>query len=108
MILQILRSSKQPLAKYDLYLQIHGLKGWRGVTSKTVYRRVDHLTGGGLIIENGKRPGKVQGESVLYRLTEKGKASLRLDKNNIEEFLEKATETQLLMFNGLFDAAFGA
>jgi DNA-binding PadR family transcriptional regulator len=101
-ILLVLRSSKQPLAKYDVYLQVHRLKGSRNVDSKTVYRRMDALNCEGWIAQNGTRPAKVQGESILYELTLKGEAALRLDEKNIEEFLKTATEYQLKKFIALF------
>jgi DNA-binding PadR family transcriptional regulator len=100
-ILLILRSSKQPLAKYDVYLRVHRLKGSRNVDSKTVYRRMDALNCEGMIAQNGMRPAKVQGESILYRLTLKGEAALRLDEKNMEDFLKTATDDQLKKFIAL-------
>ena len=97
LILLVLRSSKQPLAKYDVYLQIHGMKGSRHVTSKTIYRRMGDLICEGWIAQNGTRPGKVQGESILYELTQKGIAALKVDK--IEQFLLTATEEKLRKLN---------
>lgn len=78
-------------------MQIHGMKGSRHVTSKTVYRRMDDLICQGYIAQNGTRPGKVQGESVLYEITQKGIAALKVDK--IEQFLLTATDDQLRKFN---------
>jgi len=48
------------------------------------------------------RSAKVQGDSILYELTLKGKAALKLDKKSIEEFLQTATDEQLSMFIVLF------
>jgi hypothetical protein len=101
-IMLVLRSSKKPLAKYDVYLQVHGVKGLRHVDSKSVYRRMDALDCEGWIAQNGTRPAKVRGESVLYELALKGKAALRLDDVSIECFLERATGEQLVQFIGLF------
>jgi len=97
LILLVLRSSKQPLAKYDVYLQIHGMKGSRHVTSKTVYRRMDDLICGDWIAQNGTRPGKVTGESLLYEITQKGIAALKVDK--IERFFLTATDDEFRKFN---------
>jgi hypothetical protein len=44
----------------------------------------------------------VQGESILYELTLKGKAAIKLDEKNIEEFLKTATDDQLEKFINLF------
>jgi hypothetical protein len=46
----------------------------------------------------GTRPGQVEGESVLYELTLKGKAALRADERSMEEFLNAATREQLSKF----------
>jgi hypothetical protein len=41
----------------------------------------------------------VEGESVLYELTEQGKAALRIDEKSIEEFLKIAIQEKLSKFN---------
>jgi DNA-binding PadR family transcriptional regulator len=97
-ILLVFLSSKHPLAKYDVYLQIHGMKGLKRKDSKTVYRRIEVLNQEGWIAHRGKRPAKVQGESILYELTLKGKLALRLDEISIEEFLKTASDEQLAKF----------
>ena len=81
------RSSKTPLTKYDIYKQIHNMKGYKHYDSRTVYRRINALIGEGLIAKVGSRPGQVEGESVLYELTLRGKASLRADVKSLEVFL---------------------
>jgi hypothetical protein len=40
----------------------------------------------------------VQGESILYEVTLKGKAALKIDQKSIEDFLKTATDEQLLKF----------
>jgi DNA-binding PadR family transcriptional regulator len=56
----------------------------------------------GWIAQKGTRLGKRGGDKILYELTLRGKAALRLDEKNIEEFLQTATEEQLLKFIDLF------
>ena len=56
----------------------------------------------GLIGQKGTRLGKRGGDKILYELTLRGKAALRLDEKNIEEFLQTATDEQLLKFIDLF------
>ena len=97
-ILLIFRSSKQPLAKYDVYLQIHSMKGLKRKDSKTVYRRIEVLNQEGWIAHIGKRPAKVQGESMLYGLTLKGRAALEFDEKSVEDFLQTATDEQFQKF----------
>jgi DNA-binding PadR family transcriptional regulator len=101
-ILLLILFSKSLMTKYDLFLEIRGMRGFRHKASKTIYRRIEALVEEGWIAKNGTRPGKVQGESVLYELTLKGKTALRLDKKGIEEFLKTATEEQLSRFNDLY------
>jgi DNA-binding PadR family transcriptional regulator len=101
-ILLILRSSKQPLTRYDVYLQIRRIRGLKRKNSKTVYRRMEALSQEGWITQNGTRPAKVKGDSILYELTLKGKAALRLEERSIEEFLKIATDEQLALFITVF------
>lgn len=100
-ILLILRSKKL-LAKYDVFLEIRKIKGFKHEDSKTVYRRMEALNQEGWIAQKGTRPGKVRGESMLYELTAKGEAALKLDEKSVEEFLNTATNEQLIKFIDLF------
>ena len=95
-ILIILRSSKPPLSRYDVYLQIRRMRGLKHKDSKTIYRRMAALNQDGWITQKGTRPAKVKGDSALYELTIKAKTALKLDQQNIEEFLKTATEEQLI------------
>jgi DNA-binding PadR family transcriptional regulator len=93
---------KGPLIAYDVWRQLKAIKGFRGIDSKTVYRRIRSLEQDGWIGQKGKRPTKVQGNSALYELTPKGKAALRIDEKSIETFLKTATNEQLAKFIELF------
>jgi DNA-binding PadR family transcriptional regulator len=93
---------KSPLIAYDVWRQLKATKGFRGIDSKTVYRRMHALEQEGWIGQRGKRPAKVRGDSALYELTLKGKAALRIDEKGIEAFLETATSEQLAKFIDLF------
>jgi DNA-binding PadR family transcriptional regulator len=97
-VILLILNSKKPLTKYDLFLLIRNMKGFRHKASKTIYRRIYALEQGGWIIQNGMRPAKVEGNSALYELTLKGKAALRLDEKSLEEFLNTATNEQLSKF----------
>jgi DNA-binding PadR family transcriptional regulator len=98
----VCRSSKTPLTKYDIYKQIHNIKGYKHYDSRTIYRRINALIDEGLIEKVGYRPGQVEGESVLYELTRLGKASLRGDEKSMEVFLQTATEEELSRFLDLW------
>lgn len=101
-ILLILCSPNQALARYDIYLHIRNMKGLKHTDSKSVYRRIVALREGNWITQNGTRPAKVKGDTYLYQLTPKGKAALELDSKSVEEFLRNATEEQLNTFIKLF------
>ena len=79
-------SSKTSLTKYDIYKQIHNMKGYKHYDSRTVYRSQNALISKCLIAKVGSRPGQVEGESVLYELTLKGKANLKADEKSIGRF----------------------
>ena len=44
------------------------------------------------ITQNGIRPARVKGDSILYELALKGKTALRLEEKRIEEFLNTALQ----------------
>jgi len=85
---------KKALAKEDVFHVLRKTKGFRGVTSKTVCRRMDQLNIEGYIAPSGKRSGAVQGECVLYKTTRKGLSALRMDRRSGDEFLDKASEEE--------------
>jgi len=93
---------KSPLIKYDVWRQLKAIKGFKRINSKTAYRRMEALEQQGWIDEKGTRVGKRGGDKILYELTLRGKAALRLDEKNIEEFLQTATDEQLSRFIALF------
>ena len=89
---------KGPLIAYDVWRQLKAIKGFKYINSKTTYRRMEALEQQGWIVQKGTRQGKRGGDKVLYELTLKGKATLRLDEKSLEEFLRTATDEQLLKF----------
>ena len=93
-VLSIL-NKRTPMARYDMYLWIKSIKGFRHIKSKTIYRRMEVLEQAGWIVQKGSRPAKVKGESLLYGLTIKGRAALKLDEKSIEKFLNTATNERL-------------
>ena len=91
----LLLLERKNLTKYDAYLEVTRMKGLRHRTSKTVYRRMDALSQEGWITQKGTRPGKVQGDSILYELTLGGMVALELDKKNLEDFIKTAKDEHL-------------
>ena len=89
---------KSPLIAYDVWRQLKAIKGFKYIDSKTAYRRMEALEQEGWIVQKGTRQGKRGGDKILYELTLRGKAALRLDEKSIEKFLQTATDEQLLKF----------
>ncbi len=89
---------KNPIIAYDVWRQLKAIKGFKYIDSKTAYRRMEALEQEGWIAQKGTRQGKRGGDKILYELTLKGKAALRLDEKSLEEFLRTATDEQLLKF----------
>ena len=81
-----------------MFLKVRKIKGFRHKDSRTFYRRISMLEQEGWIGRKGKRPAKVKGDSVLYALTLKGTAALKLDEKSREPFLKTATNEQLIKF----------
>lgn len=95
-VMLLILYAKKPLASYDIYKEIRGMKGFRHTDSKTVYRRIEALEKQGWIQQKGTRPAQPGWDSTLYELTLRGKAALKLDEKSMDEFLRKATDAQLL------------
>jgi DNA-binding PadR family transcriptional regulator len=96
-ILQVLER-RGPLIAYDVWRQLKVIKGFRDTDSKTIYRRMEALEQQGWIAQKGTRHALPGWDSTLYELTLRGKAALKLDKKNIEDFLRTANDEQLLRF----------
>jgi DNA-binding PadR family transcriptional regulator len=98
LILQILRWKNSPLIAYDIWRQIKATKGFKGVDSKTAYRRMEALAQEGYIVEKGTRVGKRGGDKTLYEITRRGRVALRLDEKSGDRFLRTASEEQFARF----------
>ena len=94
-ILQILRQ-KGALIPYDVSLNVKRTKDFMHTDTNTVYRRMEAQEEQGWIVVVGNRPTQPGWCSDLYGITLRGKAALRLDEWNIEDFLRTATDEQLL------------
>ncbi len=89
---------KDALIAYDIWIHIRRIKGFRHISARTVYRRLQALKKQGWIAEKGTRPTKPGWDSALYELTLRGKAALMLDEKSIEDFLHVSTEEQIQKF----------
>jgi len=94
-VIFLILQSKKPLASYDMYKEIKGIKGFRHVGYRTVCRRVQALENGGWIAEKGSRPAQPGWDSKLYEVTLRAVVAIRLDRRSMDEFLQTATDEQL-------------
>jgi hypothetical protein len=102
LILQVLRSSKQPLTKYDMALEVRRVIEFKHKDKNTVYRRMNALHEQDYICIVGERPAKPGWPSELYAVNDRGIAALKLDKNNIQDFLLTASCEKLRKFNDFY------
>jgi hypothetical protein len=102
LILLLYRSSKESLTKYDVYKLIHNMKGFRDLDSRTVYRRLKALIEEGYLMLVGSRPGKVEGESNLYMMSEIGRALLAVDQY-LHDFFVSATKDEFMQLAQLIE-----
>jgi len=102
LILQILRSSKHPLTKYETSLEVRRVIDFTHTDKNTVYRRMDALHGQDLISVVGKKRTKPGWPSELYIINQRGIAALKLDKKNIEKWLLSASYDELGKFNDAY------
>jgi DNA-binding PadR family transcriptional regulator len=97
--LRILRSSKKPLTKYDVALEVRRVTEFKHTDKNTVYRRMEALQEQGWISIVGQRLTKPGWPSELYAINLSGLGALRADEKNIEKFLLTANEEKLRKFN---------
>jgi DNA-binding PadR family transcriptional regulator len=102
-ILQILLQ-KGAMIPYDVWLFVKKIKGFRHSDAKTIYRRVGTLEKQGWIAKTGNRKTRPGGISELHEITLKGQAALQLDRINVEEFLNTATNQQLQRLLGVLSS----
>ncbi len=93
---------KKALAKEDVFHILRITKGFRHKTSKIVCRRMDALNKDGFIGPKGTRPGAVKGDCVLYQITPKGQAALKMDRKSGDRFLATATDEEINTFNKIY------
>jgi hypothetical protein len=94
---------KSPLAKYDVFLAVRRMKGFRNIDSKTICQRMDALLEQGWIAQNGVRLAKVVGEIAIYELTLLGKIAAKCGPKTFDEFLKSRTKEQLCKFIEIID-----
>jgi len=89
---------KKTMIPYDVWLSVKSIKGFRHKRYKTVCRRIQALHQQGWITVAGKRATKPSGSSSLFELTLKAKAALKFSEKTIDEYLQTASDEQLLKF----------
>jgi hypothetical protein len=95
-IILLTLDTKKLLANYDMYREIRRVKGFRHVDYRTVQRRMAALEKKGWIVQNGSKRVKPGWDSGLYEITIRSKVALKLHRKSIDEFLQTASEEQLI------------
>lgn len=83
-------------------LQVRRIVEFKHTDKNTVYRRMDALQEQDLINIVGERPTRPGWPSELYDISPRGIAALKLDENNIEEFILRASYEKLRKFNDAY------
>ena len=93
---------------YDVWRLVKVTKGFRHTCYKTVCRRIQKLQQQGWLTKKGQRVTKSSGSSQFYELTLRAKAALELDRKDIEEYLQTASDEQLIKFIEVFNESYSA
>jgi hypothetical protein len=97
LIFEVLRAKKQ-LTSYEIFQELHNMKGNRHIKNQVVDRRMEKLHQQSWIIQRGTKRNKLGEDSPLYELSQGGHTALESDKVNMYQFvLEASDELQVKM-----------
>ena len=83
------------LTRYDMYREIRYIKGFRHIKKQNVCRRVNALHQQRWLETNGLKVARTHELSPLYQLGVRALAAIELDKRNLNDLLQNASEDQL-------------
>jgi len=87
---------KGALAIYDIWREVRTQKDFAYIHYNVVNRRVRALEEQGYIEKDGERKTKTGFVVPLYQLTARAYLAILVDRTNLDEFIEKASETRVL------------
>jgi DNA-binding PadR family transcriptional regulator len=88
-----------PLTIYDLWRKLRTQRDFAYIPYNTVNRRVRALEEHGYIEKSGERKTKTGFAAKLYQLTARAYLAMLLNRTNLDDFVEKASEAKI--FNAL-------
>ena len=87
---------KSPLITYDIHKEVKAQKGLKHTKYTNVLRRIRALEESGYLEKAGTRKTLPGSERVLYQLSSKTYLALLLNKVNIDDYIQKASEESAL------------
>lgn len=90
---------QSPLAIYDIWRKLRIQRDFTYIPYNTVNRRVRALEEHGYIEKSGERKTKTGFAAKIYQLTARAYLAMLLDRVNLDDFVEKASEAK--MFSAL-------
>lgn len=88
-----------PLTIYDIWRKLRTQRDFAYMPYNTVNRRVRALEEHGYVEKSGERKTKTGFTAKLYQLTVRTHLAMLLNRTNLDDFIEKASEAKI--FNAL-------
>jgi DNA-binding PadR family transcriptional regulator len=89
-------SLKGPQTIYEIFKEVKAYKGLRHTKYTNVNRRVRMLEEDGYIEKVGARKTQAGFQAALYQLTARAYLAILLNKVNLDNFIQKASEKSIL------------
>jgi len=89
-------AKQSPITIYDIWQKLRDQKDLAYIRYHIVNRRVRALERQGFIEKSGERKTKTGFATVLYQLTIRAYLAILLDKIDLDDFMEKATDASIL------------
>jgi len=89
-------AQRSPLTIYDVWRRLRTQRDFTYIPYNTANRRVRALEDHGYIEKSGERKTKTGFAAKLYQLTARAYLAMLLKRIDIDEFIEKATDSKML------------
>jgi len=89
-------AQRSPLTIYDVWRRLRIQRDFAYIPYNTVNRRVRALEEYGYIEKSGERKTKTGFVAKLYQLTARAYLAMLLKRIDLDEFIEKATDSKIL------------
>jgi DNA-binding PadR family transcriptional regulator len=89
-------TQQSPLTIYDIWRKLRTQRDFAYIPYNTVNRRVRALEEHGYVEKSGERKTKTGFAAKLYQLTARTYLAMLLKRIDLDEFIEKATDSKIL------------